>query len=92
MNLPPWPGFKLNKYKTFLSQFYDVYDAKVDKWNKLSKGPRQMAGIKGNKRDWVLMKVWIPFKTKFPEALNYSHSDVKEVSWQVFKPDKRLIE
>jgi hypothetical protein len=90
-NLPQWPGFKPNKYKTFLSRFYDAYEAKVNKWNKLSKGPRQTAGVKGNKRNWVLAKVWIPFKMKFPEALNYSHGDVKEVNELVFKSDETDI-
>ena len=56
--------------KDFLRSHLPAYRAHCAELDKLGRGPRKLAGVKGSKRDWVYKYVYPEFSRKFSSGSN----------------------
>ena len=64
--------------KEFLRSHLPAYRAHCAELDKLGRGPRKLAGVKGSKKDWVYRSVYPEFSRKFESGSNAQ--SLKQVS------------
>jgi hypothetical protein len=67
--LPDHEKFSVEQ-KDFLRSHMPAYRAHCAELDRLGRGPRKLAGVKGSKQDWVYKQVYPEFSRKFSSGSN----------------------
>ena len=72
--------------KDFLRSHLPAYRAHCAELDRLGRGPRKLAGVKGSKKDWVYKSVYPEFTRKFSSGSNTQSLKQVRLTAHIFYP------